>query len=135
MAQIARNLTDPIDGFLRGHRSLICDRDSKFTAQFKRFLKDDGVDVILTPRQAPNANAYAERFVLSIKSECLRRMIFFGEASLRRAISEYLAHYHAERAHQGIGNERIQAADRLDSGEVRCSERLGGILKHYYRAA
>ncbi len=62
-------------------------------------------------------------------------MIFFGEASLRRAISEYLAHYHAERAHQGIGNERIQAADRLDSGEVRCSERLGGILKHYYRAA
>ncbi len=119
MAQIARNLTDPIDGFLRGHRSLICDRDSKFTAQFKRFLKDDGVDVILTPRQAPNANAYAERFVLSIKSECLRRMIFFGEASLRRAISEYLAHYHAERGTRESGtsvSKQLTVSIRARSG-------------------
>lgn len=66
MAQIARNLTDPVEGCLRGHRFLICDRDTKFTEQFKRILKDSDVEVVLTPRQAPNCNAYAERFVLSI---------------------------------------------------------------------
>jgi transposase InsO family protein len=135
MAQIARNLTDAVDGFLTEHRILICDRDTKFTAQFKRILRDAGVDVVLTPKQAPNCNAYAERFVLSIKSECLRRMIFFGEASLRRAISEYVVHYHEERAHQGIGNERIERVDSVHDGEVVCGERLGGLQKCYRRAA
>jgi putative transposase len=135
MAQIARNLTDAVDGFLTGHRILICDRDTKFTDQFKRILRGAGVDVVLTPKRAPNCNAYAERFVLSIKSECLRRMIFFGEASLRHAISEYVVHYHEERAHQGIGNERIERADALRDGEVVCDERLGGLLKCYRRAA
>ena len=72
MAQVARNLTDAVDGFLKDHRVLVCDRDTKFTAQFRRILRDEGVDVVLTPKQAPNCNAYAERFVLSIKSECLR---------------------------------------------------------------
>ena len=108
MAQVARNLTDAFDGFLTGHRFLICDRDSKFSEQFRRTLRGSGVEVMQTPVQAPNCNAYAERFVLSIKSECLRRMICFGEASLRRAITEYLDHYHAERAHQGLGNDRIE---------------------------
>ncbi len=78
MAQLARNLTDVEGGFLKDHRILICDRDTKFTDQFKRILRDFGVEVVLTPKRAPNCNAYAERFVLSIKSECLRRMIFFG---------------------------------------------------------
>ena len=81
------------------------------------------------------SNAFAERFVLSIKSECLRRMIFFGERSLRRAISEYVAHYHQERAHQGLGNERIERVVAVGDGEVVCSERLGGMLKCYRRAA
>lgn len=135
MAQIAHNLTDAIDGFLRGHRYLICDRDSKFSEQFRRILKDTGVDVIRTPRQAPNCNGHAERFVLSIKSECLNRMIFFGEASLRRAMAQYLDHYHTERAHQGLGNDRIEKGEVRLEGEIRCRERLGGILKHYYRAA
>lgn len=134
MAQVARNLTDCEDGFLRDHRLLICDRDTKFTAQFKRILGDAGVEVVLTPKQAPNCNAYAERFVLSIKSECLNRMIFFGESSLRRAVREYLAHYHGERAHQGIGNERIEASPP-GLGDVECHERLGGLLKCYRRAA
>ena len=93
------------------------------------------MQVIRTPRQAPNCNAYAERFVLSIKSECLRRMIFFGESSLRRALREYLDHYHTERSHQGIDNEVIDRRDRVAEGEVHCRERLGGLLKHYYRAA
>ena len=135
MAQIARNLTDAVDGFLLGHRFLICDRDSKFSEQFRRILKNAGVYVIRTPHQAPNCNAYAERFVLSIKSECLRRMIFFGEASLHRAITQYLDHYHGERAHQGLANNRIESRDVTSVGEIQCRERLGGILKHYYRAA
>ena len=134
VSQVARNLTDAVDGFLLEHRFLICDRDTKFTAQFKRILKDSGVDVVLTPRQAPNCNAFAERFVLSIKSECLNRMIFFGERRLQEAITEYLVHYHAERAHQGLDNGTTQPR-AIGSGEVECSERLGGILKSYGRAA
>jgi transposase len=105
MAQVARNLTDVVNGFLKGHRFLICDRDSKFSAQFTQILKAAGVDVIRTPRQAPNCSADAERFVLSIKSECLQRMIFFGQASLRRAITQCLDHYQRERAHQGLGKQ------------------------------
>ena len=135
MAQVARNLTDAVDGFLNGHRFLICDRDSCFTAQFRRILKEAGVQVIRTPHQAPNCNAYAERFVLSIKLECLNRMFFFGESSLRRAIAAYMEHYHTERAHQGLGNERIDGSAGSSVGEIRCRERLGGILKSYYRAA
>ncbi len=134
MAQVARNLTDVVDGFLRGHRFLICDRDSKFTAQFRRILKGSGVEVVLTPRRAPNCNAFAERFVLSIKSECPGRMIFFGERRLREAITEYLYHSSSERSHQGLGNETIEPR-AIGSGEVECSERLGGILKGYSRAA
>ena len=91
--------------------------------------------MVRTPVQAPNCNAHAERFVLSIKSECLDRMILFGESSLRRAVAEYVEHYHTERAHQGLGNERIEGTAVTAEGEVRCHERLGGILKSYYRAA
>jgi putative transposase len=120
MAQVARNLTDAVDGCLSAHRILICDRDTKFTAQLKH---------------APNCNAYAERFVLSIKSECPNRMIFFGETSLRHAITEHVVHYHGERAHQGIGNERIERALEAGHGEVMCDERLGGLRKCDRRAA
>jgi transposase InsO family protein len=135
MAQVARNLTDAFDGFLNGRRFLICDRDSCFTTEFRRILEEAGVHVIRTPHQAPNCNAYAERFVFSIKSECLDRMILFGESSLRRAVAEYVAHYHAERAHQGLGNERIDGREATAHGEIQCRERLGGILKSYCRAA
>jgi transposase InsO family protein len=110
MAQVVRNLTDYVDGFLRNHRFLILDRDSKLTKQFKDALKSAGVNVF----QAPNCNAFAERFVLSIKSECLNRMIFFGERSLRRACSSFLEHYHSERAHQGLGNGAAADRFRLD---------------------
>jgi len=135
MAQVARNLTDCMDGFLRDHRFLICDRDTKFTKQFKNTLKASGVDVVLTPVQAPNCNAFAERWVLSIKSECLGRMIFFGERSLRRACSSFVEHYHVERPHQSLENERIERTDLRGRGDVECTERLGGILKHYSLAA
>ena len=92
MAQVARNLTDDVDGFLRGKRYLIHDLDTKFTDQFKRILLGAGVEVIRTAYQTPNMNAIAERWVLSVKSECLDHMILFGEDSLRRALREYRAH-------------------------------------------
>ena len=82
-------------------------------------------------------NALAERWVLSVKTECLDKMILFGEASLRRALREYGIHFHAERPHQGLGNEIIAHGQSNGSptGEVVESERLGGLLRHYHRAA
>jgi len=135
MAQIARNLTDPVDGFLREHRFVICDRDAKFATSFRSILDGTGITVVRTPRQAPNGNAYAERFVLSIKSECLNRLMLFGEASSRRALGEYLQHYQAERPHQGLGNDPLEVGPRVRRGTVRFRERLGGLLRHYDRAA
>jgi putative transposase len=137
MAQVARNLTSIDDGFLNRIRFLILDLDTKFTAQFKRILKDAGVDVVNTAYQAPNMNAIAERWVLSVKSECINRMILFGEESLRRALRQYTDHYHAERPHEGIGNELIAAAPQLANHRdlIVEDERLGGLLRSYQRAA
>jgi putative transposase len=107
MAQTARRLTDAVDGFLAGHRVLVCDRDTKWTEGFRRIIHDAGVRIVLTPVQAPNANAYAERFVRSIREECLDCLILFGERRLLRAVDEFVGHYHGERNHQGLGNELI----------------------------
>ncbi len=104
MSQIARNLTDCVDGFLLNSRYLLMDRDTKFTSAFRATLASAGVEAVLLPPRSPNLNAYIERFMRSLKEECLNRMIFFGEASLRRATSEFVAHYHRERNHQGVGN-------------------------------
>ena len=93
------------------------------------------VDAVRLLSKSPNLNAYAERFVLSIKSECLDRMILVGESHLRRAINEYMEHYHHDRPHQGLSNTRIDGASDHASGEVRRSERLGGLLNSYRRAA
>jgi transposase InsO family protein len=92
MMQIGRNLTDPIDGFLTGKKHLILDRDSKFALAFRDLLKHSGIQVVRLPHRSPNLNAYAERFVRSIKDECLNRLIFFGERSLRKATREFVAH-------------------------------------------
>ncbi len=135
MEQIARNLTDCEEGFLTGRRFLIIDRDAKYSGKFKSILEDSGIEVLLTAYQAPNMNAYAERFVKSIKSECLDQMIFLGRESLVRAVSEYTAHYHEERSHQGIGNELISGVAPQDIGSTEVRERLGGLLKYYYRRA
>jgi transposase InsO family protein len=135
MAQIARNLTDPIDGFMRDKRHLIVDRAAQFDQQFRRILNDAGVRTIRTAIATPNMNAFAERFVRTIKDECLTRMIFFGEAMLRRALSEFVAHYHEERPHQGIGNVIPKpAAEVMPShGPVLRRQRLGGLLSYYHR--
>jgi putative transposase len=104
MAQIARNITDANEGFLRDGRNLILDRDAKYTEGFHHALTREGVRLIRLPARSPNLNAFAERFVRSIKEECLSRMIFLGPASLRHAIAQYLIHYHGERNHQGLEN-------------------------------
>jgi transposase InsO family protein len=136
MAQAARRLTDTVDGFLAGHRILICDRDAKWTDRFHRIVQGAGVRIVLTPVQAPNANAYAERFVRSIREECLDRLILFGEHRLLRALDEFVAHYHGERNHQGLGNALIvPELDPSRGPRVRCRERLGGLLRYYHRAA
>ena len=135
MEQIARNLTDCEDGFLRGRRFLIIDRDSIFSPRFKSLVEGFGVEVLLTAYQAPNMNAHAERFVRSIKSECLDRLIFLGRRSLDRAIAEYVEHYHEERSHQGIGNDIVSRAPPQCVGRVEVNERLGGLLNYYHRKA
>ena len=137
MAQVARNLTALDDGFLNGMRYLVLDRDTKFTDQFKSILEHAGVNIVPICYQVPNMNAIAERWVRSVKSECVNRMIFFGEDSLRRALRDYGAHFNAERPHQGIGNELVtprQTAD-MGNGEIVETERLGGLLRSYHRAA
>jgi transposase InsO family protein len=137
MMQIGRNLTDPIDGFLAEKEFLILDRDTKFSSAFRGLLRDADIDVVRLPPRSPNLNAYAERFVRSIKDECMSRMIFFGERSLRKVTREYAAHYHMERNHQGLDNQLIEPDDRLNrtSGAVDCLQRLGGMLRFYHRAA
>ncbi len=135
MKQMGRNLTDGIDGFLLGKRYLIHDRAPLFTNDFREILKSVDVECLKLPPRSPNLNAFAERFVLSIKSECLDGMIIFGEGRLRRLIREYVDHYHQERNHQGLDNELIEPSKEEGSGPVECRERLGGLLNYYYRRA
>jgi len=136
MHQVARNWTDVEDGFLLRSRYLIHDRDPLFTKSFRATLEGSGVHPIRLPSRSPNLNAYAERFVRSIKSECLAQVIPIGEAHLRRAVREYVAHYHGERNHQGIDNRLIDSVDgSRRSGRIECRERLGGLLRFYRRAA
>jgi putative transposase len=137
MMQIARNLTDPVDGFVSNKRFIIIDRDRKYCDAFQALLKNAGTEPLRLPPRSPNLNAWIERFVRSIKEECLRKMIFFGERSLRRAVTQYLAHYHAERNHQGLDNRLIDPSEDVgdSTGDVQCRERLGGMLRYYYRQA
>jgi transposase InsO family protein len=135
MGQVARMVTAD-DGALVGHRVLICDRDQKWSGGVRRLLNEAGLRVVQTPLQAPNANAYAERFVRSIKEECLDRMIPLGERHFRRALAEFLEHYHRERNHQGLDNGLIAGTAMIDqAGRVRRRTRLGGLLNFYERAA
>jgi len=128
-------VTDWDGGFLRGKRFLIIDRDSVFSDAFKAILQSSGVEALVTAYQTPNMNAYAERFVRSIRSECLSQMIFVGPASLERAIAEYVAHYQEERSHQGLGNDLVSGVEPEREGTVETTERLGGLLRYYHRTA
>ncbi len=132
--QAMRELTDAVDGVIGPGRIVMCDRDPKWSSAV--FLKDEGVRIIRTPAHAPNCNAYAERFVRSIKEACLDRVILIGERHLRRALAEFVAHYHAERNHQGLRNALMEALRCPEaSGPVRRRQRLGSMLNYYYCAA
>ncbi len=132
-----RNLTDAGEGILTGKRYLIHDRDPLFTTEFLNMLAGVGVESVKLPPRSPNLNAYAERFVRTIKESCLERLILFGEESLRTAVHNFVAHYHYERNHQGLDNRLIcsEPGHVGSTGVVQRSQRLGGMLNYYYRAA
>ena len=139
MTQMARNATSEGWGFLQSRGYLLHDRDAKFYESFSSVVEAGGVKALKLPARSPNLNAFAERWVRSVKEECLSKLILFGEGSLQRALREFVEHFHTERNHQGKGNvilfppsdQAVQGGDGL----VRCRERLGGMLKYYHREA
>ena len=137
MSQVARNLSDAEEGFLTGKRYLIHDRDPLFTTEFVEILKSTGVQSVKLPPRSPNLNAHAERFVRTIKESCLERIILFGEGSLRKAVHEFVEHYHRERNHQGLDNRLIMPEQPIGdrTGAIQRRPRLGGMLNYYYRQA
>ena len=139
MVQVARNVTMEEWGFLSPGQYLIHDRDGKYCSAFQHIIEAAGVTRVPLPPRSPNLNAYAERWVRSVKEECLSRLILFREASLWHALHAYVEHYHRERNHQGKGNVLLfpsSKADERRTGPIHGRERLGGLLKYYeYEAA
>ena len=124
-------------GALRNCRYLLHDRDTKYTPSFRAIIASGHVEPLVLPAHSPNLNAYAERWVRSVKEECLFKVVLFGERSLRRAVCEYVEHYHAERNHQGKGNILLfpRCANTHHEKPVQCRERLGGLLRYYHQEA
>ena len=138
MVQVARNVTMEAWGFLSPGQYLIHDRDTKCCAALQHIIENAGVERVVLPPRSPNLNAYAERWVRSVKEECLARLILFGEKALQHALTEYTTHYHHERNHQGKGNVLlfpVVSQDPERKGLIQCCERLGGLLKYYAREA
>jgi putative transposase len=137
MLQVGRNLVDADSGALALKRYLIVNRDAKYTERFRILVKESGTEINRLPPMSPDVNAYAERFVRSIRDECLGRMIFLGQASLRRAISEFTSHCHTERNHEGLANRLIrpQSQEMANRSAIYRRQRLGGTLNYYYRVA
>lgn len=136
MKQIARNVTMEEWGFLNQCRYLIHDRDTKYTDSFRAIIGTGRVKAIVLPARSPDLNAYAERWIRSVKEEFLSKIILFGEGSLRRALKAYLGHYHAERNHQGKGNVVLfPDVSGSRTNPIQCRERLGGLLRYYHREA
>src|SRR5215471_9674361 len=138
MVQVARNVTMETWGFLSPGQYLIHDLDGKYCPAFQQIIDDAGVERVVLPPRSPNLNAYAERWVRSVKEECLAQLILFGEASLRHALHEYVEHFHHERNHQGKGNVLLFPLSSQETecgGQLQCRERLGGLLKYYARDA
>jgi putative transposase len=137
MQQMARNVTMEGCGALRECRYLLHDRDTKYTQSFRAIIASGQVEPLVLPPRSPNLNAYAERWVRSVKEECLSKVVLVGERSLRRALREYVEHFHAERNHQGKGNVLLFPRDTNIRRErpVQCRERLGGLLHYYHQEA
>ena len=141
MQQMARNATLEAEGWpsLPQIGYLLHDRDTKYCASFRETLAAGGVKSLRLPARSPNLNSYAERWVRTVKEECLSKLILFGEGSLRRALREFEGHYHGERNHQGKGNVLLFPCGEVPTTKrgpsIRCHERLGGLLKYYHRKA
>jgi transposase InsO family protein len=137
MQQVARNATMEGWGALWGCRYLLHDRDTKYTHSFRAIIASGKVEPLVLPARSPNLNAYAERWVRSVKEECLSKVVLFGERSLRRALGEYVEHYHSERNHQGKSNVLLFARDTnvRRAGPIQCRQRLGGLLRYYHQEA
>jgi len=139
MEQMARTQTMEDTGFLNHRRYVLHDRDRKYCEGFREVIRAGGIEPIALPARSPNLNAYAERWVRSVKEECLSKLILLGEGSLRRVLSHYEGHYHGERNHQGKDNLLLfplqTPAVPGKQEQVRCRERLGGLLKYYERKA
>src|SRR5262245_15092940 len=137
MQQMARNVTMEGCGALRDCRYLLHDRDTKYTQSFRAIIASGQVEPLLLPARSPNLNAYAERWVRSVKKECLSKVVLVSERSLQRALRDYVEHFHAERNHQGKGNVLLFPRDTNIRRErpVQCRERLGGLLRYYHQEA
>jgi putative transposase len=139
MEQIARNAIDEVSGHLRHVRYVLHDRDTKFCTSFRATLATAGVKCIALPPRSPNLNAFAERWIRSVKQECLSKLILFGERALQRALSDFIEHFHSERNHQGKGNVLLFPASNdlrsNRSARIQCRQRVGGLLKYYYSRA
>jgi transposase InsO family protein len=138
MMQVARNLTMEEWGFLSPGQYLMHDRDTKFCAAFQQIIDDAGIERVVLPPRSPHLHAYAERWVRSVKEECLSRLILCGEASFRHVLTQYVEHFHHERNHQGKDNVLLFpliSQDTARQGPMPCRERLGGLLKYYTREA
>ena len=140
MMQVARNLLDVEDGFLRGATHLIHDRDPLYTKARTTLLKSEGVKCVRILAKSPNCNPHAERFVKTVRDECLRHFVIFGERHLRHLLRELVTHYNTERFHQARGGKLIRPRvtagnDNGTSDPIQCRSRLGGLLNFYHREA
>ncbi len=140
MMQAARNLLDAEDGFLRDATHIIHDRDPVFTKAWRSLLKSEGVKCVRIPAKSPNCNPHAERFVKTIRSECLDHFVIFGERHLRHLLREFVTHHNAERFHQALDGQLIRppataSNDNGTTGTIQCRSRLGGLLNYYHRQA
>ena len=132
----ARNLS--FTGVFQHTRFLIHDRDSKFTTVFDEVFRSEGIRVIHTPIRAPQANAYAERFVRTIRAECLDWLLILGRRHLEHVLRHYTAHYNRERPHRGLALLTPEPASTTDPSTLETIERrdqLGGLIHEYHRAA
>jgi len=137
-AQQARNLLMDLGERASGFRFLVRDRDSKFTAAFDGVFSGNGTRVIKTPVRSPRANSYAERFVGTLRRECLDHMLILGERHLRSILAEYARHYNGHRPHQGLQQEppRRQPSKTTDiTARIEQRQVLSGLISEYRRAA
>jgi putative transposase len=139
MEQVARGLLDPVDGFLRRATHIIHDRDPLYTMRWKALLASRGVKSVPTPAKSPNCNAVAERFIRTVREECLDHFVIVGERHLRHLLKEFVVHYHRERYHQGLDGRIIrptaEVANDNARGRIERRGRLGALLNYYHRRA